>query len=569
MIKTRRNLLPSVAFLTVVSVIELHAQVGTRFSPPVLSNANQKLSHDLPSSGDGPVDALVRYRTKTNAGHVIRVQSLGGTVSGQYSEVKSQKVRMKMRDLRSLMNDLDTVIAAPDRPVKVHLDYGTTAIGSKTAETSYGYTGKGVGVAVIDSGIANHPDFQQDTCTGSRIVYSENFVTTEKRTDDPFGHGTHVAGIIAGNGRCSGAVTSYRGVAPQANLINLRAIDATGMGYDSWVIAAINRAIALKDTYNIQVINLSLGRPVSTNYYNDPLCLAVEDAYNAGITVVVSAGNYGRNGSTLGYATIGAPGNDPVALTVGAANHVSTLSRGDDIMTTFSSKGPSPIDHIVKPDVIAPGNKIASALSPGSNIGTTFSANSITINGTKRYIRLSGTSMSTPFVSGAVALLNQKWPWLSPDTVKVKLMKTATKGFTASALSYFDPITGVQITPRNDIFTVGAGYIDVVAALNSYDNFSSYLYADSPQAYVDNAGKVKLYPDSRSVWFYNSLNLSVQAWGSTLLSGTTVTGSNSIVWGDGSVRGFSIVWGDSATMPDSIVWGDRVNTLLVLGNGDR
>ena len=159
-----------------------------------------------------------------------------------------------------------------------------------------GYDGRGIGVVVIDSGITNQPDLK-DTVTGSpRIVYQLNFVPNTNSAADQYGHGTHVAGIIAGNATQStgpGYSKMFRGIAPKVNLINLRVLDAYGKGTDSLVIQAIDKAIALKNQYNIRVINLSLGRPVQESYKTDPLCQAVEKAWKAGIAVVVAAGNEG------------------------------------------------------------------------------------------------------------------------------------------------------------------------------------------------------------------------------------------------------------------------------------
>jgi len=153
-------------------------------------------------------------------------------------------------------------------------------------------------------------------------------------------------------------------VAPGVNFINLRVLDANGAGTDSAVIAAINRAIQLKPLLNIRVINLSLGRPVMESYKQDPLCQAVEAAWNAGIVVVTAAGNLGRDRTahTDGYGTILSPGNDPYVITVGAMKTLDTQSRADDQIASYSSKGPTSIDHIVKPDLVAAGNQIASSM---------------------------------------------------------------------------------------------------------------------------------------------------------------------------------------------------------------
>ena len=168
---------------------------------------------------------------------------------------------------------------------------------------SIGLDGTGVGVAVIDSGIADHADLH-DSNGNSRVVYSQSFVAGDTSTADGFGHGTHVAGLIGGSGVNSGSANGYSanfaGMAPGVNLINLRVLDANGAGTDSQVVAAIQQAIALKDTYNIRVINMSLGRPVFESYTLDPVDQAVEAAWKAGIVVVAAAGNNGRDKPTAG-----------------------------------------------------------------------------------------------------------------------------------------------------------------------------------------------------------------------------------------------------------------------------
>src|SRR5207248_1772535 len=213
-----------------------------------------------------------------------------------------------------------------------------------------------------------------------------------------------------GNGAASTGVPyfkTFRGVAPTANLINLRVLDGNGAGTDSAVIAAVNAAIQLKSKYNIRVINLSLGRPVYESYSLDPLCQAVEKAWNAGIVVVVAAGNQGRNQtqSTDGYATITAPGNDPLVITVGAMKTMATLTRADDLIASYSSKGPTLIDHVVKPDIVAPGNRIISLETSKSVILANSGVNLIPFSyyqnpankgNSPDYYRLSGTSMAGP-----------------------------------------------------------------------------------------------------------------------------------------------------------------------------
>src|ERR1039458_9939369 len=171
-------------------------------------------------------------------------------------------------------------------------------------------------------------------------------------------------------------------MAPNANILNFHALDKNGQGTDASVINAINQAIQLQSQYNIRVINLSLGRAVYESYQQDPLCQAVEAAWKAGIVVVVAAGNDGRDNSqgTNGYGTINAPGNDPYVITVGAVNDKGDYDRSDDTITTYSSKGPTAIDHIVKPDVVASGNRVVSYQSPGAYLPTQYPANQIPVD---------------------------------------------------------------------------------------------------------------------------------------------------------------------------------------------
>jgi serine protease AprX len=185
-------------------------------------------------------------------------------------------------------------------------------------------------VALIDSGVSNHLDLDRGILPLSRVVYQQSFVPGNSSASDQYGHGTHVAGLIAGDGLSSTGIfytKTFKGIAPGANIVNLRVLDENGAGTDSEVIAAINQAISLKSQYNIRVINLSLGRAVYESYKLDPLCQAVEKAWQNGIVVVVAAGNNGRYQPTDGYATVTSPGNDPYVITVGAMKPMGTPTR--------------------------------------------------------------------------------------------------------------------------------------------------------------------------------------------------------------------------------------------------
>ena len=458
----------------------------------------------------------------------------------------------------------DVAYVSPVRPVQKSLDIVDATVYASTA-WNLGFTGTGVGVAVIDSGIYQDDDLT-DSSHNSRVVYSESFVDGTTPTDQ-FGHGTHVAGIIGSAGVDSigpGFTRTFKGVAPGVNLINLRVLDANGIGLESDVIAAIQRAIQLKSTYNIRVMNLSLGRPVFESYTLDPLCQAVEAAWNAGIVVVVAAGNSGRDNSmgTNGYATIQSPGNDPSVITVGATKTKGTPYRWDDTIASYSSKGPTPIDHIVKPDLVAPGNNVVSILAPNSMLAKLYPKTLISYSyydpgyyGFSRdYYCLSGTSMASPVVAGAAALLIQKTPSLTPDQVKARLMKTAGKLFPLTSTS-FDSWTNAAYYSQSDIFTVGAGYLDISAALQSTD--LTKLPATSPTAMIDPAtGKVVIVRNFSAIWGDASVWGDFQLYGSSAFNVTLPSGLGA-VWGD------SAVWGDIVNPAFGIIWGDSVNTILL------
>ena len=247
------------------------------------------------------------------------VLKLGGTLLSELPIVNGLVAVLDGNGIVNLSNQSNVVYISLDRPLAPTLSNAAPAVNAFSAWQS-GYTGAGIGVALIDSGVASHPDLNGGYRGSSRVVWNQSFVPGNASGNDQFGHGTHVAGLIAGNGFSStGSQYSrtFQGIAPQANIVNLRVLDQNGSGTDSEVIAAINTAIALKPLFNIRVINLSLGRAVYESYKLDPLCQAVEAAWKSGIVVVVAAGNNGRYQPTNGYGTVTSPGNDPYVITVG------------------------------------------------------------------------------------------------------------------------------------------------------------------------------------------------------------------------------------------------------------
>lgn len=336
-----------------------------------------KIAHDLQEvrGKSGRLAVIIQYKQAADDASDSRLTKLGAQIGGHLKGVKATSAVVSSDSLDSIESDSSVAHVSLDHPLGAR---GMTSISTNAEYVvepinapqvwSQGFDGTGIGIAVIDSGINPTQDLQPTGKGPSRIVYNQSFVPGELRTtNDAFGHGTHVAGLIAGDGSKStgrGFFRTFKGIAPNARLINLRVLDENGQGSDSSVIQAIDQAIALKATYNIRVINLSLGRPIWESYQLDPLCQEVEKAWKAGIVVVVAAGNNGRNLSlnTEGYGTIEAPGNDPYVLTVGAVRTVGTPAITDDAIASYSSKGPSFIDSIAKPDVVAPGNLVTSLL---------------------------------------------------------------------------------------------------------------------------------------------------------------------------------------------------------------
>jgi serine protease AprX len=545
--------------------------------------SSAKISKDLAKkSGSDQVNVIVQFNNVPTARHHKKISSRGGKLNRALGHFRGGAYSIPASAIADLANDPEVVFISPDRPLHgasngptIGLDYHAETINAP-AGWSQGLDGTGIGVAVIDSGIAPVADLNT-----TNLVYSQDF-TGLGSTVDQYGHGTHVSGIIAGTGASSSLSSdfyTFKGIAGNANLINLRVLDQNGAGTDSQVIAAIQTAIQLKDTYNIRVINLSVGRPVYESYTLDPLCQAVEQAWQAGIVVVTAAGNYGRDNlaGTNGYGTITAPGNDPYVITVGATNTQGTASPADDVPASYSSKGPSIFDQVVKPDLVAPGNSIISLYTPGDTLdqevpGGEVPFSAFQTNGAAAssgsYFVLSGTSMAAPMVSGAATLMLQQNPALTPDQVKARLMKTAFKGMPQTSTAV-DAITGATYNEQADIFTVGAGELDIQAALANTDLApATNGSAVSPTATVNSDGNVVLLTGSSIL----GSDSNVIIWGSSVIWGQSVgisdPGSGVIIWGSSAPSSDVIIWGSSAPASDVIIWGSSAltNDVIIWGS---
>jgi len=295
--------------------------------------------------------------------------------------------------------------------------------------------GVGIGVAVVDSGINPNGDLYTNMGVNRQVADVSYNSDYNQNPSDGYGHGTVVSSIVGGDGSDSGG--KYIGVAPMVNIINVKVSNDDGSATETNVIMGLQWVLDHKDQYKIRVVNLSLNSAVAASYHNSPLDAAVEILWFNKIVVVVSAGNQGSG-------SIYPPANDPFVITVGATEDNGTNSISDDILASFSAYGTT-IDGFKKPDLVAPGKNIVGRLV-NTNMGMAKAHPSNVFS--SAYFKMSGTSISAPIVSGAVALLLQKDPTLTPDQVKYRLKATANKnwpGYTAAS--------------------AGAGYLDVYAAV--------------------------------------------------------------------------------------------------------
>jgi len=477
--------------------------------------------------------------------------------NGRLGIINGQALELPDRLIRRMAQHPSVFRLHYDRPA-AKFNYRTSlTIGTTAVRQTLGLTGAGVGVAVIDSGVATwHDDLTNTSATqypygNQRVSMFVDFVNGQTTPYDDDGHGTHVAGIIAGNGYDSNGQKS--GAAPDASLISLKVLDGNGNGTVSNIIAALDWVYANHTTYNIRVVNMSVGAAIHESAYTDPLTLAAKRVVDAGVVVVSAAGNFGKNSAGLPqYGGISAPGNAPWVLTVGASSTQGTARRTDDVVGGFSSRGPTYIDWQAKPDLVAPGTGTASLAAPGSlfyltKVSQLLPGSVSTAN--LPYLSLSGTSMAAPVVSGVVALMLQANPSLTPNAVKAILQYTA------------------QQYPGYDALTQGAGFLNAIGAIRLARFYASAQVGDHmPIQRMWN--RHIIWGTHRLGGGYLRMNANAFAVGTTWGVQTTDNGDN-IVWGTacGSADCDNIVWGTDDG--DNIVWGTTASgDNIVWGTGD-
>jgi serine protease AprX len=469
------------------------------------------------SAASGRSRVVLRVASKAALPDVVALaRSYGGKVIRRLPIVDGVLLDLPNLALPMVAGHSQVTGVSADRAIVGAMERTGATIGATTVRQQLGYDGAGIGVAVIDSGVSGFHDDLADPATGAaRVDRFVDFVNGRAAPYDDYGHGTHVAGIIAGNGADSGGARS--GIAPRARLVVLKVLDEQGRGHISDVIAALNYVVANRDALSIRIVNLSVATGVYESYNSDPLTLAAKRAVEAGIVVVAAAGNNGRSpqGATQ-YGGITAPGNAPWVLTVGASSHMGTIDREDDTIAPFSSRGPAAIDNTAKPDLVAPGVGLESLSDPGSWLYATRSL--YLLNGTKPtshvpYLSLSGTSAATPVVAGTAALMLQANPSLTPNAIKAILQYTA------------------QTYKGYDELTQGAGFVNAKGAVE----LAAYLSATAAAA----------APDSRD-WSRSII------WGNQVVKGGDLTAAATawalgVTWGSASLpTGAPVSWGVKA-----------------------
>lgn len=422
-------------------LLVIFATYGIPASPmlrsPVIEASLQQQINDSPISS---LNVIVQKSIKDNSVEEY-VAKLGGEVTKDLTIINALAATLPAFRIAELAQHSGVRWISPDAKVeeqgckecirtnKLKNDYIMSVRADQVWNQVPYLQGKGVTIAVVDSGIAsNHPDLK------GRVIAEKNLRLIPS-TYDYFGHGTYVAGVIAGNGSASKG--RYIGIAPQANLLNVKVSGSLGASYESDVVAGLQWIYENRAKYNIRVVNISINSTTAQSYHTSPLDAACEILWFNGIVVVVSSGNRGEN-------AVYPPANDPFVITVGATDSNGTPVTDDDTVAPFSAFGTT-ADGISKPEIVAPGRHIVAPLSnPSAQLALLHPSNVVN----EKYLLMSGTSVAAPVVSGAVALLLEDEPNLTPDQVKYRLLATANTNWRAYNAT-----------------TAGAGYLDIKAAI--------------------------------------------------------------------------------------------------------
>jgi serine protease AprX len=451
------------------------------------------LSSSSTAHSNGWLTVIVQGADLTMLSKVI--EQNGGEVTSTLTIIGGVGAKIPKASLRNILTDPVVSRVFPNASVRLadsnrvpeipETDY-PEVVGAEIA-WSQRVIGKGITVAVVDTGFTRHPGLinpvhrqRQD-----RIAGWVDFVDGKHFPTDPNGHGTHIAGIIANTQ--VGPDGDWNGMAPGVRLAGVRVLDENGYGTYEQVIQGIQWVVKNKNKLRIRVMNLSLVAHVQSPYWADPLNQAIMQAWSEGITVVTAAGNDGP-----GSMSVGVPGNNPYVITVGAfTDNYTPYDWSDDFITPFSAAGPT-LDGFIKPDVVAPGAHMISSMSPNSVIARSHEANRVA----RTYFSMAGTSQAAGVVSGIAALILSHQPDLTPDQVKYRVLATAFPWVnidtTEAVYSMFQQGAG-RVNAPDAVFTDvtdSANYnMDISADISGDIHYEGYAYYD------ETTGQFKLRGD--------------------------------------------------------------------------
>ncbi|MGE3375846.1 MAG: S8 family peptidase [Vicinamibacteria bacterium] len=519
---------------------------------PRSSKLSARTRHEAKEKGTAKVEVLVRFRRHPGAAERSLVRAFGGQIRREFRRGGWIALRVPAHRLAKLAEHPNVEFVAADAPVAGAMDVARQTAGEPpvTAHES-ALKGAGVTIAVVDSGVAQHPEIQTLIAAVDFTVEPQRWgvvdvpTTAPELSVDPYGHGTHVAGIMVANGSLS-AGGRHAGIAPAANLVSVRVLDEAGSGLTSEVLAGLQWIADNKDELGIRVVNLSLGHPVYEPAAYDPLVQAVEALWDAGVVVVCSAGNSGRAGS----ATVTSPCNSRKVITVGALNDRNTADTADDAVASYSSRGPTLGDLVAKPDLLAPGNRIVSLRSAGSSLDLLFPERRVAADPAEPevvgHVEMSGTSMAAPIVAATAALMLEQDQSLNPGTIKARLMASARKAAVG------------------DPFASGAGALDIQGALRATGRVAD---APSPRIFPD-AARGMLGVENTGVLWGDSLFTIDAVWAASVLWSVGTQWSDPIVWSYAVVQSSTTdatasllsadaeLWPEAELWPDSALWSE-------------
>lgn len=378
---------------------------------------------------------IIQFSPMRSAEEKEQVQRLlrhHGKIVHDLKMINSVSARLSVKSIKNIAQESGIAKIYLDREVRALLNHAVPSVKADLVWEKE-YTGRGVTIAIVDTGVYPHPDFLRPE---SRIIAFKDFVNNKTEAYDDNGHGTHCAGAALGNGFASDG--QYRGPAFNASLAGVKALNKYGAESASTIIKGLEWCLLNRELYNIRIVSLSLGYKASDSYREDPVCQAVGKLVEAGIAVFVAAGNDGPEGQT-----INSPGIHPAVITVGASDDKNTGNIADDEVAEFSSRGPT-VDGLTKPDLLAPGPSIISAKAKKSLLAKTSGDDT----NLEWYMNLSGTSMATPLCAGVGAQILEAYPELTPQQLKDKLSAGAIK---------------ISIADAN---TQGSGLVNAIASVS-------------------------------------------------------------------------------------------------------